>query len=870
MQVIKLQYKRFFSCAAVFIFGLVSSPRSWGQENQKRFLTKEEYSLWHKLVARKLSDNGNWSSYLLLYESKKDTLFVKSTKDNTLYHFPSARDGEFNSESEFACIANDTLMLQNLDTGKLTRIPAVIDFAFSANQKFVVVILKQANEKYTLEIKDNLGKIIEQIPDVTQWGFEEKRKGIVFAQRSEENHSIGFIKLETAVTKKILLSSTDSVFQNPIWKGDTIAFLKNTNDNPLLLTYEIRNGKMKKFDPTRQKVFPLEMKISLEQYNSLIVSDNEDQIFFWLKENPTRIHTIDPNTVQIWNTKDRLLFDHKKYIGEFALLDKLAVWSVKENKFLQITDRQLPRGFLSGDYNHAFVYDPIAYEPQNNFEGPFDLYMIDLKTGKRKCILQHYTSELTPIPSPDGKYLCYAKEGQWWLYDIKKDVHINLAFELSESFFREDLDMPVEASPHGIGGWTTDGSIIIYDKYDLWQIALDGSIKKRLTNGREMQKTYRIKDLVSAIRLNDIESKKETLDLNSGFILETKDKKTGASGFSKWTFTAGVSDMVWENKKINQLSKAKNVNSYMYVEQSYELSPKLMLYDGSSKQIKLTNTQQEHFFWGKTEAIEYYANGKKLQGILYYPAGYNPVNKYPMVVHIYERQFQYFNDYQNPTLYSSDGFNISNFVLQGYVVLLPDMGFEMGNLAGSITKSVLAAVDAVIEKGLADPKKVGLIGHSFGGYETDLIITQTDRFATAVSGAAWTDLISSYLYVGATFRRPDFYRAEHDQLRIGKSLFEDTESYLKSSPVLQAVNVTTPLLGWTGEQDRHIHSLQSMEFYMALRRLGKVHTLLVYPEEEHNLEKRKNQKDLTKRIEEWFDYYLKNGKQEQWMKSDFQ
>ncbi|MFH6968369.1 alpha/beta hydrolase family protein [Flavobacterium sp. FlaQc-28] len=162
------------------------------------------------------------------------------------------------------------------------------------------------------------------------------------------------------------------------------------------------------------------------------------------------------------------------------------------------------------------------------------------------------------------------------------------------------------------------------------------------------------------------------------------------------------------------------------------------------------------------------------------------------------------------------------------------------------------------------------MGHSFGGYETDLVITQTNRFAAAVSGAAWTDLVSSYLYVGATFRRPDFYRAEHDQLRIGKSLFEDINSYLKNSPVLQAVNVNTPLLGWTGEEDRHIHSLQSMEFYMALRRLGKTHTLLVYPGEEHNLDQRKNQKDLTQRIGQWFDYYLKNGKQYQWMKNDFQ
>jgi dipeptidyl aminopeptidase/acylaminoacyl peptidase len=238
-------------------------------------------------------------------------------------------------------------------------------------------------------------------------------------------------------------------------------------------------------------------------------------------------------------------------------------------------------------------------------------------------------------------------------------------------------------------------------------------------------------------------------------------------------------------------------------------------------------------------------------------------------VHIYERQFQFLNDYMNPSSYVGDGFNSTNFTAQGYFVLFPDMVFETANVGKSATACVLSAVDAVLAKGVVDPKKVGLIGHSFGGYTTDLIITQTDRFATAVAGAAWTDLISSYLYVGTTFYRPDFYRAEHDQLRIGQSLFEDTESYLKNSPVLQASNVKTPLLAWTGEQDRHIHYLQSMEFYLALRRLNKTHTLLVYPDEEHTLWKPKNQKDLTLRVEQWFNYYLKNETFHSWMKGEF-
>jgi dipeptidyl aminopeptidase/acylaminoacyl peptidase len=262
-------------------------------------------------------------------------------------------------------------------------------------------------------------------------------------------------------------------------------------------------------------------------------------------------------------------------------------------------------------------------------------------------------------------------------------------------------------------------------------------------------------------------------------------------------------------------------------------------------------------------------NGVKTKGILFYPADYKSEKKYPMIVHIYERQFSYLNDYENPSSLSPDGFNVNHITTKGYFVLYPDIEYVFGNLAQSVTQSVLSAVDKVVAMGVVDPAKIGLLGHSFGGYETDLIITQTDRFAAAVSGAAWTDLVSSYLYVSGTFKKPDFYRAETNQLRIGKSLYEDMQSYLKNSPVLLAQNVKTPLLGWAGENDRHIHSLQSMEFYMALRRINKEHTLLIYPDEGHELSQRQNQKDLSSRIMEWFDYYLKNGNRQDWMNADF-
>ncbi|MBW4359341.1 alpha/beta hydrolase family protein [Flavobacterium taihuense] len=875
MQIIKKnrywRSQRFVIGFAGFMFWLVTCP-SWGQGNQKRPLTKDDYALWGKFVARKISNEGNWASYLVWYESKKDTLFVKNTKNKTAYPFPYAKDGIFNGESHFGCIARDTLLLQNLTTGTFTKTAGVTDFAFSGNEKYLLLLKKQANQKQSLVVQDRDGKAVVEIPNVSKWRLEPNRNGLLYCVDSADQNAIGFLKLGLKIKKNTIISGSNGAFQNLNWKGNTIVFIQNLSDDPQLFSYSIDTKKLNHFDANTQPSFPADMKISDAIGNTLTVSDDGDRIFFWLKENQDRLRPIDPATVQVWNAADKLVFAHKKNFGQYTLMDKMAVWSVKSNRFIQISDREIPKGFLSGDYKHAFIYDPIAYEPQNSFDGEYDLYLVDLTTVIRKRILEKYSGDNSTVPSSDGKFLLYAKEGNWWMYDIEKDTHTNITKTIPVSFFRQDQDMPIQPAPYGVAGWTEkDKSVILYDQYDLWQITADATIKKRLTNGREIQRTYRIKDLIpeSLYQSDEIDTKKPPLQLNNEFVLSAIDQNSRASGFCKWNLKNGVTSMVWEQKKVNQIIKASNNDRYLYVEQSYEVAPRLMLYDTAPQEIVQSNPQQSHFYWGKAEPIRYNVNGKELSGILYYPAEYQSGVKYPMIVHVYQRQFQHLNDYENPSSYVGDGFNITNFTTQGYFVLYPDLVLETANVGKSATVCVLSAVDAVIAKGFVDPQKVGLIGHSFGGYETDLIITQTDRFATAVAGAAWTDLTSAYLYVGTTFYRPDFYRAEHDQLRIGKSLFEDRESYLKNSPVLQAPNVKTPLLGWTGEEDRHIHYLQSMEFYMALRRLNKTHTLLVYPEEEHTLWKRKNQKDLTSKVEQWFNYYLKNDQPQSWMKSEF-
>lgn len=867
-----IAYLRFILRVIGFYFLLISCP-SIGQGKQKKQLTAADYQLWSTLRAKKISNQGNWASYQLQYQSKKDTLFVKNTKGDRVYTFPRGFEGEFNGETWFGCKMQDTLALQNLVTGDLHYTPNVSSFAFTKNGKYLLQFLKAAENKSELIIKDMKGRIVQRIADVSSWKFNTTGNALVFCEDLVDSYSVGMLQLGTTIVERTIATDSNNRFQNLSWKGKTIAFMQAGDQNAKLFCYTTDDKNLVSFDPELREGFPPDMQISLDN-GSILLSEEGERIFFGLKEKPIAVDST-AGTVQIWNALDKLLYSNKKLIGAAALRDKLAVWWPKSNRFLQITNKILPSGALNGDFNYAITYDPIAYEPQSNYDGVRDIYITELLSGKRKLILEKHSGDImTLLMSPDGKYISYPKAGSWWVYDIAKGTHTNITKNLEMSFFNEQYDRPSDPMAYGNPGWTaTDQSILLYDEFDIWELSPDGSTSIRLTRGREEGISFRIKPLnvEQETKTDAYELRTGRFHTNGQFILEADEKSTGSSGYYLWSMKSDVKPLVWAAKKTNQFIKAAKRDAFLYVEQSYECAPRILFqsdFRAPARELVQSNLQQQHYYWGKVEQIHYTVNGKVLSGVLIYPADYQVGKLYPMVVQIYQRQSQYQHDYVNPSVFEQGGFNISNFATQGYFVLLPDIVYELGEVGKSATSCVLAATEAVIVKGLVDPSKIGLIGHSFGGYETDFMITQTDRFATAVAGAAWTDLVSTYLYIGGNYLKPDFWRSEYDQLRIGKSLFEDTNSYLRNSPVLQAAKVKTPLLSWTGGEDHHVNYYQSIEFYLALRRLEKKHTMLIYPGEGHALLKGSNQNDLTQRIEEWFGHYLKSEPLMPWMQAD--
>ncbi|KPK76197.1 MAG: peptidase S9, partial [Phycisphaerae bacterium SM23_30] len=167
----------------------------------------------------------------------------------------------------------------------------------------------------------------------------------------------------------------------------------------------------------------------------------------------------------------------------------------------------------------------------------------------------------------------------------------------------------------------------------------------------------------------------------------------------------------------------------------------------------------------------------------------------------------------------------------------------------------------------ADPKRIGLQGHSWGGYQSSYILTQTDMFTCVVTGAPVTNMFSMYniLYKSSGSNNHGIF--ETGQVRMGLDITPMThfDLYRSQSPVHLAANIKTPFLILHGTEDGAVDWNQGLEYYNAARRMGKEVILLSYPGEGHHLGKKENQEDFQIRMKRFFDHYLQDKEAPDWM-----
>ena len=563
----------------------------------------------------------------------------------------------------------------------------------------------------------------------------------------------------------------------------------------------------------------------------------------------------EPAVVDIWHWNDPVVMARQKLS---AAADRrrnlLAAWHLDTNTFV----------VLGGDLTNeqvtpirkttlAFVADWSKYAMDRSIGRPAaDLYVEDTVSGTRTKLKDHVNDRYAQV-SPGGTYALFLQDDHYWTINLATRAVINITKVAATSFVDKESDETIKQKPpFGVAGWAKDdAAVLLYDKFDIWQVAPDGSAARRLTNGAPEQVRHRL------VRLDPEET---TIDLKAPLYVALFGVASKKSGYGVMKDGAAVDRAVWLAKSVTSLAKAKDADVYAYLAQDYDDSPDLFVGPDlkTAKQITSTNAFQDKFAWGRSELIEYKTDkGLALQGTLYYPAGYDPARKYPMVVYLYERLSDNVHRYVAPS--DREYYNTTVFSSQGYFVLQPDIAFRPRQPGISVVECVTAAVKKTAATGVIDPKRVGVVGHSWGGFDAAFLATHTTGvFAAAVAGAPITDLVSNYGNHHWSSGIAETDHIETGQQRMEVPLYEDLNDYVANSAVFTAHTMTVPLLIEVGDSDGTVFWHQGVELYNIARRAKKNVVMLVYNGEDHGLRQKKNQIDYQQRILAWFGHYLKD------------
>ncbi|KKO46033.1 peptidase S9 [Arsukibacterium ikkense] len=510
------------------------------------------------------------------------------------------------------------------------------------------------------------------------------------------------------------------------------------------------------------------------------------------------------------------------------------------------------------------------YLKQQSWDGRLhDIWHVNLRSGQRQQVFSANRSHESAHLSPDGRYVVYLQDEQYQLFDSVTGNTLLLAAKAPVSWVDELNDRPMAAASYGVAGWLSDSSaVLVYDRFDIWALGLDGGAQK-LSNGRAARQQYRLQKTDEALALDPVAPQ----------LLQMYNEANKQYGFARLLLNRDVASD-FSNSELTVLlqgekrydfvealsSQQTSQQSYLFTEQSFRQFPDLWLASedfSQRRQLTELNPQQAEFIWGDSHLIEWTSStGEPLQGVLLTPDGYDASKPYPVVVYYYEKFSQRLHHYNQMKVNHRP--NFPYYLGQGYLVFLPDIYFRPAAPGPSATESLVPGLQKLIDMGVADPQAIGLHGHSWSGYQTAFVVTQTDMFAAAVSGAPVANMTSAYSGIRWQTGLARQFQYETGQSRIGQSMYENLQPYIDNSPVFFADKINTPMLIQFGDDDGAVPWEQGIEYYLALRRLGKEVVMLHYEGEPHHLQRFANKLDYSIKMLEFFDHYLKGAPAPAW------
>jgi dipeptidyl aminopeptidase/acylaminoacyl peptidase len=573
---------------------------------------------------------------------------------------------------------------------------------------------------------------------------------------------------------------------------------------------------------------------------------------------------LDDRGVDVWGGADPLIVSHQKERWkEEKDRTYRAVYHVDEGRSVPLADREM-RVVEPVDNPVATVgAADVPYLREITWDGwYFDVYRVSLADGSRQLVARHLRESPVQI-SPRGRYVVYWRSPHWYLFDGETSETRNLTEALDVPFADEDHDYPEPAPGYGVADWLEDDSaVLLYDKYDLWSFPTGGGEPVRVTDGEGRRSR-------TVFRMGDLWPEEDHVPPGARLLLTAYDDRQKHQGFAEARLgEPGVRFLEAGLGRFYRFeARAEEAERMLYTRESYTEFPDLWVSDLSldeRRKVSEANPGLEDHAPGEAELVECTgADGLPLQGVLIKPAGYEEGTRYPVLVYFYRLFSQRLHRFNDPAVNHRPSFPY--YASHGYAVFLPDIRFDIGRPGHSATQALISGVQKLVEMGVADPARIGLHGHSWSGYQTAFVVTQTDLFAAAVAGAPVSNMTSAYGGIRYESGLARMFQYEQSQSRMGATLWNGRDRYIESSPLFYADRIETPLLIQFGDRDGAVPWTQGIELYLAMRRLGKDVWFLQYRGEGHHLEDYPNKLDYSIKMREFFDHYLKGEPAPEWM-----
>ncbi|MCU0705684.1 MAG: prolyl oligopeptidase family serine peptidase [Fimbriiglobus sp.] len=579
----------------------------------------------------------------------------------------------------------------------------------------------------------------------------------------------------------------------------------------------------------------------------------------------------DPNAfdMNLWHWKDEAIQPMQKVrAGADRNKSYRCVYFLDTKEFKHVADEDREVGVPQyGDWGVGRSDKPYRGQTWRS-PNPVDYALVNVRTGESKPLVRELGGGVQS--SPNGKAVAWFDGKDWFAATVPDGKPVNLTAKLKEKFFNEEFDQPMTPTSYGSAGWSTDDKyLFVYDRFDLWRLAADGSEAKNITDtGRALGVRLRLLR-VEKPDDDDTPGVDRGLDTGKPWLLAAENLTTRDTGFYRLPPNAKPQLLLMGARKYGPPTKAKKADTQILTVQTFHDYPDYYATDAQFKEMKrLTdiNPRVREFNWGTAELVNFKStDGQALQSILVKPENFDPSKKYPMVVYIYERLTDGLHTFRLPTVSRGQVINPTHYASNGYLVLMPDIAYKTGQPGPSAIKCVLPAIQAVVDRGFVNEQAIGINGQSWGGYQIAYMVTQTDRFKAAVAGAPVSNMISAYNGIRWGTGLPRQFQYEHTQSRIGGTPWTAPLKFIENSPVFFADKVNTPLLMIHNDADDAVPWYQGVEYYLALRRLQKEVYLLNYNNQPHNLSNRAAARDFAVRMQQFFDHHLKGEPMPEWM-----